>query len=235
VQSVDQAHLKARFQTLLHRIEAAAARAGRSAEEVRIVAVSKTVPAAVLQASLQAGITLFGENYVQEFCGKFPHLDRRAEWHFIGHLQRNKVRMLAGKVSLIHAVDTVALAQEIGRRSSALGCAQPILLEVRLDEAPTKFGFPPEALENAAAEIATIKGVCLQGLMGMPAYQQNPEEVRPQFTLLRTLLGKLPPECRVHLSMGMSNDFEVAVEEGATLVRIGTALFGPRHGGKWTE
>lgn len=214
------------------RIAQAAGRAGRAAEEITLVAVSKTLNAETVAFAYAAGVRDFGESYVQDALTKVgqPPLDKPdIRWHFIGHLQKNKVREVVGRFALIHSVDSVALAQEIGRRAVRLGQSVDVLLEVKLDPAATKFGFAPDETLTLAEQVAQIPGVRLKGLMGMAPYATEPEAARPFFQNLYTLFAQLPPERRQTLSMGMSGDFEVAIEEGATLVRIGTALFGPRR------
>jgi PLP dependent protein len=214
------------------RIAQAAERAGRNAEDITLVAVSKTMPPAQLVAAYSAGIRHFGENYVQEAVAKVaaPELALPdIQWHFIGHLQSNKVREVVGRFAMIHSVDTVALAQEIARRAQRSGLTVPILLEVKLDPAATKFGFEPNALPEAVAAMMPLVGVRLCGLMGMASYGLDPEQSRPCFRELRQQFARLPVAAQQTLSMGMTGDFEVAIEEGATHVRIGTALFGKRQ------
>jgi pyridoxal phosphate enzyme (YggS family) len=210
----------------------AAVRSGRAAESITLVAVSKTVPAERIAEARAAGLTEFGESYVQEALAKQSHpllQDDALRWHFIGHLQRNKARDVPGRFALIHGVDSVALAREIGKRSQRAGIRTDILLEVKLDTgSDTKFGVGPAAALDAAAELDTIEGVRLLGLMGMSPFDPEPESARPYFRRLRKLFDSLPEPQRHVLSMGMSRDFEIAVEEGATLVRVGTAIFGGR-------
>jgi pyridoxal phosphate enzyme (YggS family) len=214
------------------RIAQAAARAGREADEVTLIAVSKTIPALRVAEAVEAGMRRFGESYVQEAVAKVtdPLLQRSdMEWHFIGHLQSNKARDVVRHFDLIHSVDSLALAREIGRRAQQEGRTMPILLEVKLDPAPAKFGFAPDQVLDEAAQTAEIPGVELRGLMGMAPFTDRPEETRPAFKRLRALFDRLPAHARYTLSMGMTGDFEVAIEEGATHVRIGTAIFGKRE------
>ena len=196
-----------------------------------LTAVTKTQPSASIVEAYQAGVRDFGENYVQEALGKRhnPDLDwKDTTWHFIGHLQSNKAREVVGRFDLIESIDSVTLAREIGRRAQAKGQAAPILLEVKLDPIPAKFGILPDQVLEAAAEIRQIAGLELRGLMGMAPFGLDAEQVRPYFQQLHTLYAALPPECQQVLSMGMTGDFETAIEEGATHVRIGTAIFGQR-------
>jgi pyridoxal phosphate enzyme (YggS family) len=198
---------------------------------VTLLAVTKTVDMPRIRTVVRAGVCELGENYVQEALTKVgdPELAKAAvRWHFIGHLQRNKVRDLVGRFALIHSVDSLALATEIGRRTAQKGLTADLLLEVKLDVADTKFGIEPEQTLATAQAVQDIPGVRLAGLMGMAPFGSNPEAARPAFRTLRTLFDQLPSEARQVLSMGMSSDFEVAIEEGSTLVRIGTALFGKR-------
>jgi pyridoxal phosphate enzyme (YggS family) len=213
------------------RMAQAAKRAGRSADTITLLAVTKTVePKRILEA-YAAGICEFGENYLQEAVAKqnddlLKRLDVR--WHFIGHLQSNKVKEVAGRFALIQSVDSLSLAREIGRRAQRSGQTSEILLEVKLDSSEAKFGFRPEDALDAAAQAQNIPGIQLSGFMGMAPFSPDPENARPYFRRLRTLFERLPPEVCKTLSMGMTGDFEVAIEEGATLIRIGTAIFGTR-------
>jgi PLP dependent protein len=214
------------------RIAQAAERAGRAAADITLVAVSKTRPAEDIAAAYAAGVYDFGENYVQEALAKAgqPSLDLPdMRWHFIGHLQSNKVREVVGRFALIHSVDSLSLAQALGQRATRFGQVADILLEVKLDPAATKFGFEPAATRVAVEQIGQIPGIRLRGLMGMAPYKPDPETARPFFQTLYSLFAHLPTEAQQMLSMGMSGDFEVAIEEGANMVRIGTALFGPRQ------
>lgn len=213
------------------RIAQACERSGRDPSAVTLIAVTKTVKLPQIRAVYEAGVREFGENYVQEALTKVgaPELsDTTVRWHFIGHLQRNKVRDILGRFALIHSVDSLALAAEIGRRAEILGHTADILLEVKLDPTFAKFGFPPEQTLTTAQAVLDIPGVRLRGLMGMAPFGSEPEAARPAFQTLRKLFDQLPAGSRQVLSMGMSSDFEVAIEEGATLVRLGTALFGKR-------
>lgn len=183
-----------------------------------------------------AGVTHFGENYVQELLAKRSAIDKsatkRVSWHLIGHLQRNKVRLLRPAPALIHSLDSVALAQELNRRAGEWGERQAVLIEVNVAGEETKTGVTLETAPALAEAVLQLPHLDLQGLMAMPPYSDNPEDSRPHLRRLRQLRDELeadfPPGSMRHLSMGMSGDWEVAVEEGATLIRLGTALFGPR-------
>ena len=222
-----------RWRAIAARVAAACERAGRAPAEVTIVAVSKTHPAEAVRAAAAAGARDFGENYAQELAGKLEACgELGARWHFIGRLQRNKARLVAGRVALVHAVDSVELAQELGRRAIAAGAAvQPILLAVNIAGEATKGGAAPEAAPALAAAIAAVPSARLEGLMTMPPPGDDPEASRGSFLALRALRDRLQQELGAPLpalSMGMSGDYEVAIACGATHVRIGTAIFGAR-------
>jgi pyridoxal phosphate enzyme (YggS family) len=223
--STDIAHNVA---VVRERIARACERAGRKPEEVILIAVSKTVEVARIEQAIAAGIEHFGENYYQEAREKIPCIQAPVHWHFIGHLQKNKVRGVVPLFEWIHTVDDEELAQEINRRAQATGKRQRVLVEVNISREPQKYGVPPEEVLLLAERIAQLPYVQLEGLMGMAPLVQEAEQARPYFAELRRLLEKLPKAHRVHLSMGMTQDYEVAIEEGATMVRIGTAIFGPR-------
>jgi len=205
------------------RIHRACARAGRKRQEVTLVAVTKVFPAEVIRAGYEAGLRDFGENYVQEFASKRPHLEdlRDARFHLVGHLQSNKARPAAQLFHVIQTVDTAKLA----RRLNEYGRDLEVMIEVKLSEEETKRGAPPETVAELADAIRSYPNLRLTGLMTMPPFFEDPEAARPYFVRLRKMAEGLGLPC---LSMGMSNDFEVAIEEGATHIRIGTALFGPR-------
>jgi pyridoxal phosphate enzyme (YggS family) len=216
------------------RVAAACERAGRSAAEVTLIAVSKTHPAGAIREAFAAGATDFGENYAQELAAKAAELAAGSpapalRWHFIGRLQRNKARLVAGKVALIHAVDSAELAAEIARR--AAGAVQPILLAINVGGEASKGGVTPDAAPPIARALAAVAGTSFDGLMTMPPPADDPEASRPHFLALRALRDRLAGELGRPLpvlSMGMSHDFEVAIACGATHVRIGTAIFGSR-------
>jgi pyridoxal phosphate enzyme (YggS family) len=214
------------------RIARAAARAGRAPESVRLVAVTKTVEPARVQAAVAAGVLELGENYVQEARAKVPEVsppeDAGLIWHMIGHLQSNKAKYSVGLFSLIQSVDNYQLAQELGKQATKKGKSQPVLIEVNLAGAEHRAGVLPAALPDLVKGVLAVPGLELQGLMGMAPAGGDPEAARPHFRRLRGCWEALPGPNRRVLSMGMSADFEVAIEEGATLVRIGTALFGRR-------
>ncbi len=218
-------------------IAAAAVRAGRNAEEIELVAVSKTHPPETLLAALDAGQCVFGENRVQEARAKIPLLPGRARWHLIGHLQKNKIRhALAAGFELYHGLDTLELAQEFDRIAEEAGQFPRVLLEVNVAGEASKFGFSPDQLRAEMEALLALGRLQIEGLMTIPPLAPEAENSRPFFIALRELRDRLQAEFRVplpRLSMGMSGDFAVAVEEGATLVRVGTAIFGTRRGKAW--
>lgn len=221
----------ARLDEVRARIAAAARAAGRAPEDITLIAVSKFHPASAIALATAAGATAFGENYVQELLEKQAALATTpVAWHFIGRLQRNKVRMLAGKVALIHAVDSLDLATEISKRALAAGAPQPILLAVNAAGEASKGGVPAAELPALLAATAALPGVRVDGLMTMPPPSDTPGASRPYFAALRAQRDQLATPARPLpvLSMGMSDDLGEAIAEGATHVRIGTAIFGPR-------
>lgn len=211
------------------RIAAALQRSGRSGQDVRLIVVSKTQDAERVREAVAAGATDLGENYVQEAEEKYSRLGPIARWHFIGHLQKNKARHAVRMFDMIQSVDSLELAQEIGRRAAAAGRTIDILLEVNVAAEATKFGLNADGALALADEIYAVEGIRMCGLMGMAPFVADPEEVRPVFRQLKGLWDKLPKEQRQFLSMGMTGDFEIAIEEGSNMVRIGTAIFGPRN------
>ncbi|HSY43859.1 MAG TPA: YggS family pyridoxal phosphate-dependent enzyme [Candidatus Acidoferrum sp.] len=217
--------------SIQQRISAACARAGREAASVALMAVSKTHPPETIRAAVEAGQLLFGENKIQEARAKIPLCPGRARWQFIGHLQSNKVRDAVELFEMIQGVDSLAITQEISKRAVQAGKTMPILLEVNVAGEGSKFGYRPEQLLAELDQLNSLPKVEIHGLMAIPPYTPVPEKTRPYFQRLRELKTECEKALGVplpQLSMGMSGDFEVAVEEGATMVRIGTALFGER-------
>lgn len=208
-------------------------KAGRDTSECTLVAVSKTKPLELLKEAYEAGCRDFGENYVQELVDKIPEMPDDVRWHMIGHLQTNKVKYIIGKTCLIHSVDTVKLAAEIGKQSQKAGIVTDILLEVNVAREESKFGFTAENIIDSVKEIATIPGICVKGLMTSAPICENPEENRVYFEKLRQLSIDIKNQnidnvYMGFLSMGMSGDYEVAIDCGSTFVRVGTAIFGER-------
>jgi pyridoxal phosphate enzyme (YggS family) len=215
------------------RIEKAALRCGRDPRKVRLVAVSKTVEAERVRQAISAGVKILGENYVQEAQKKIEILGHDVAWHFIGHLQTNKAKVAVRLFRLIHSVDSLNLARELNRQAQLQGKVLPVLLQVNLSGETTKFGAREKEISQVIETLSAMEGLLVKGLMTMPPYFENPEASRPYYAELRKLGERLAQQkpSRIlleELSMGMSNDFEVAIEEGATLVRVGTAIFGPR-------
>jgi len=209
---------------LNEQIAVAAARAGRRPDEITLVAVTKKQPAAAIAEALAAGAVDIGENYVQEAAAKRVEV-RGGRWHLLGHLQGNKAKQAVSLFDLIQSVDSVKLAQALGKYAQAAGKVQDVLLQVHLGDETTKTGLPPDQVQDTAQEIAAVTGIGLRGLMGIAPFGVDP---RPHFRDLRRLFERLPPANRHVLSIGMSSDFEPAIEEGATMVRVGTAIFGAR-------
>lgn len=221
--------------SIQERIAAACARAGREPSSVTLLAVSKGQPPEAIRAAADAGLVLFGENKVQEAKAKIPLCSGKLRWQMIGHLQSNKCRDAVQLFEMIQSVDSLALAQEINKQCDKAAKTMPILLEVNVAGESSKFGYAPEKILAELNEINALPKIEIHGLMTIAPWTSEPEKVRPFFQKLRELkteceqiLGAPLPE----LSMGMSGDFEIAIEEGSTLVRIGTALFGPRQGFK---
>jgi len=225
--------LSSNLEQIHSQISASARAAGRDPSAVRLVAVSKTKPGAMVDEAAKSGQQIFGENYVQEFISKITEVRTPVEWHFIGHLQSNKVKQIAGLVAMIHSVDRLSLAREIDRQWARTGKVCDILIQVNLAGETTKSGTTTEETMNLVRQVALLQNVQICGLMTMPPFFDNPEAARPYFRELRLLAEmissrNIPGVSMKELSMGMSGDFEVAIKEGATLVRIGSAIFGNR-------
>lgn len=216
------------------RVAAAAERAGRNADEITLISVSKTKPVELLMEAYEAGSRDFGENKVQEMTQKIEEMPKDIHWHMIGHLQRNKVKYLIGKTELIHSVDSLRLAEEISRLSVRENVTSDILIEVNVAEEESKFGITTDDTVELVKEVAKLPGIHICGLMTIAPYVENAEENRNIFRQLRELsvdiASKNIDNVTMHfLSMGMTGDFEVAIEEGATHVRVGTGIFGARN------
>ena len=212
-------------------IASAAAKSGQSADDVELVAITKTHPAERVREAIDAGHTLFGESRVQEARAKVPELPSNIRWHFVGHLQKNKVRQALPLFEMIHSVDSLALAQDVNRIAEAEGLYPRVLLEVNVAGEGSKFGFAPDKLRKEMEEVVRLRRLSIEGLMCIPPIADEAESSRQYFVGLRELRDSLEKEFNLELpqlSMGMTNDFAIAVEEGATLVRVGTAIFGER-------
>jgi pyridoxal phosphate enzyme (YggS family) len=225
--------IRQQYLRVLDRVAEAAVKAGRSMEDVRLMAVTKTVAEPEIRQAVEAGAALLGENKVQELCAK-RELFVRSEMHLIGHLQSNKAAKAAAAADMIQSLDSVRIAGEISRAAEKLGKVLPVLLEVNIGRDPAKFGFLPEALEEALDEIAAFRGVSVQGLMTIPPFLEEKTRTQEFFSRMHQLFidirGKKMDNISMSvLSMGMSDDFELAVMEGSTLVRVGSAIFGDRN------
>lgn len=216
------------------KIRKACERSGRERGEVTLIAVSKTKPVEMMEEAMESGIRVFGENKVQEILKKEVLLPEDVQWHLIGHLQRNKVRQIAGKVAMIHSVDSLRLAEQIQKEYEKLGQTAHILIEVNVAREESKFGLMPEETEGTIRKIAVMPNIQVCGLMTIAPFVEDPEENRIHFRNLRKLLVDINAKnidniSMKELSMGMTGDYEVAIEEGATFVRVGTGIFGSRE------
>jgi len=212
-------------------IAAAAQKSGRSANDVELVAVSKTHPSERIREAIESGQELFGESRVQEARAKIPELPSNLRWHFIGHLQKNKIRHALPLFELLHGIDSLDLARDINRVADEQGCRPRVLLEVNVAGEGSKFGFKPDRLRQEMEALLDLPRLTIEGLMTIPPFGREPEASRKFFAELRELRDQLQQQFKIalpQLSMGMTNDFLVAIEEGATLVRVGTAIFGER-------
>jgi len=212
-------------------IAQAAAKAGSVADDVALLAITKTHPADKVREAIEAGQTLFGESRVQEARAKIPLLPSSLRWHFVGHLQKNKIRHALPLFELFHSIDSLALAQEMNRIANEEGMHPRVLLEVNVAGEGSKFGFDPTVLRSELEQLLALPRLTIEGLMTIPPLGPKAEASRKFFVQLRELRDGLENEFQIklpHLSMGMTNDFTVAAEEGATLVRVGTAIFGER-------
>ncbi|MTK08672.1 MAG: YggS family pyridoxal phosphate-dependent enzyme [Hungatella sp.] len=217
-----------------NRIEEACKRCGRDRSEVTLIAVSKTKPADMIREAYQSGIRDFGENKVQEICDKYELLPDDIRWHMIGHLQRNKVKQVIDKAVLIHSVDSVRLAEQIEEEAAKRGICVDILLEVNVADEESKFGFRLEEAEQAIRDISVFPHISIKGLMTIAPFVENSEQNRPVFKELNQFYVDMQRKNIDNvnmnmLSMGMTGDYEIAIEEGATLVRVGTGIFGTRY------
>ena len=244
--------IKENLLKVMERIEGAARRVGRDPREIKLVAVSKTVDAPPIKEAIESGVSILGENYVQEAQKKIEEIGRPVctepasrslaegrrfgegrpvAWHFIGHLQSNKAKYAVRLFDMIHSLDSLPLAEELNRRAEQAGRAIKVMIEVNLSGEMTKFGTEEESVLNLAKRILDLNRLSLEGLMTMPPYFDLPEMSRPYYIGLREMKERMVKEGipMRELSMGMSNDFEIAIEEGATYIRVGTAIFGTRR------
>lgn len=226
--------LKEQLEEVEQKIQSACERAGRKREEVTLIAVSKTNPVPVLKEAYDLGIRVFGENKVQEFTGKYEVLPKDICWHLIGHLQTNKVKYIIDKAALIHSVDSLKLAETIEREAAKKNCVAQILVEVNVAEEESKFGLKVDEVIPFIEKISVFEHIKVCGLMTIAPFVENPEDNRPVFSNLQKLSVDIKEKNIDNinvsiLSMGMTNDYEVAIEEGATMVRVGTGIFGARN------
>ena len=227
------ADIKENLANVRKNIEDACKKVGRDVSEVTLITVSKTKPLSDLRIAYEEGSRDFGENKVQELVSKIDEMPSDVKWHLIGHLQRNKVKYIAGKVAMIHSVDSYRLAEEINVQAKKNSCVIPILIEINIAGEDTKFGIKPEEAEELIREISELENVKVSGLMTIAPNVANPEENRAHFKAMKDLFVDISSknidnvEMKV-LSMGMTNDYMVAVEEGATMIRVGTGIFGAR-------
>ncbi len=225
--------IKRNLDSVMERIEKAAQRSGRNARDIKLIAVTKTVEPEKILKIIDEGILDLGENRVQELTGKYDIIDRKCNWHLIGHLQTNKVKYIIDKVKLIHSVDRLELAQEINKRAQSHGITVDVLVQVNVSGEESKFGVALEEAREMVEKMSAFSNIRIRGFMTMAPFAENPESIRYVFSKLRDFSIDIRKENLDNnnmdiLSMGMSNDFEVAIEEGSNMVRIGTALFGKR-------
>lgn len=226
-------YIKENIENVERKIQAACDRSGRKREDVLLLAVSKTIDVPRIKEAVECGLTSLGENKVQEIMDKYEPMGEGVKWHLIGHLQTNKVKYIIDKVELIHSVDSLKLAEEISKRAKAKGITANILLEINAAGEESKFGLKPEECEEAVREISVLDNIKIRGLMTVAPNVENPEENRIYFKQMKQLLvdinaKKIDNVNTDVLSMGMTGDYEVAIEEGATIVRVGTGIFGAR-------
>lgn len=225
--------IRENIESVEERISGACRRAGRDRSEVNLICVTKTKPEEMLLEAYEAGQRDFGENKVQEICRKKPALPGDIRWHMIGHLQRNKVKQLIGQTVMIHSVDSLRLAEAISAEAVKAGIVIPVLIEVNMADEESKFGVSPGDALQLITDASELGGIKIEGLMTIAPYTEDPESNRPYFAGLRELAVDIGQKCIDNvsmgvLSMGMTGDFEVAIEEGATHIRVGTGIFGER-------
>lgn len=226
--------LKENLKSVEEEIKKSCEKSGRNREDVTLIAVSKTKPVETLQEAYNLGVRVFGENKVQELVDKYDALPKDIHWHLIGHLQRNKVKYIIDKVDMIHSVDSIRLAETIEKEAAKHGKKVNILIEVNVAREESKFGLLPEEIDAFVEEVSHFSHIQVMGLMTIAPFVENPEENRPIFEHLRKLSVDIAKKnidniIMSVLSMGMTNDYQVAVEEGATMVRVGTGIFGERN------
>ncbi|HEY7555741.1 MAG TPA: YggS family pyridoxal phosphate-dependent enzyme [Candidatus Binatia bacterium] len=229
------ADVASNYRSILQRIGEAAAKAGRDPDEIKLLGAAKSQSVELMRAAIIAGVKLIGENYVQEAQAKKKEISERAEWHMIGHLQRNKVKTAVEVFDMIQSLDNIALARELDKEGAKRNKKVRALVEVKLGGEESKSGIAEDKVRDLLRAAGELSSLSIEGLMAVPPFREDPEDVRPYFCKLWELRARLREE-RIpnvdlrELSIGMTHDYTVAVEEGATIVRIGTALFGPRGG-----
>lgn len=230
----NNSYISENIKLIKERVKTAAQKSGRNAEDITIIAVSKTVELERIKTALKEGLVNLGENRVQELLEKYDALENQCQWHLIGHLQTNKVKYIIDKVRMIHSVDSIELAEEIQKRAQKANRTIDLLVQINVSGEETKFGISPADAKEFIRKLSTFDHINVKGLMTIAPYTENPEDTREVFRELRKIFIDINAENidninMEFLSMGMSNDFEVAIEEGANMVRIGTSIFGKRH------
>jgi len=226
--------IKNNIASVIEKMRSACQKASHNNSEVTLIAVSKTKPVSMLQEAYNAGMRDFGENKVQEIMDKYDKLPEDIRWHMIGHLQRNKVKYIIDKVSLIHSVDSLRLAEEISKEALKHNLIMPILIEVNIADEESKYGVSPKECEELIRQISTLPNIQIKGLMTVAPFVDDPEDNRQYFRIMQQLSVDIMQKnidnvCMDILSMGMTGDYEVAIQEGATMVRVGTGIFGERN------
>lgn len=230
---MEKNQIKENVHQIWNNIRKACEKSGQSSENITLVAVSKTVEADTMNAAIQSGLTAFGENRVQEIRRKYDSVEKGPAWHLIGHLQTNKVKYIIDKVDMIQSVDSVRLAKEISKRAVQVGRIVEILIQINVAEEAQKFGISSDQLPSLLNEISSLPGIIVKGLMLIAPYSDDPETVRPFFRKMKDIFDSTAKEKydnvdMTYLSMGMTGDYQVAIEEGANMVRIGSGVFGLR-------
>ncbi|RBP39192.1 YggS family pyridoxal phosphate-dependent enzyme [Garciella nitratireducens] len=230
---LEQKLIDENIKNIIQNIDKAAKKSGRSLEDITLIAVSKTVDVESMKYIYQKGFNNFGENRVQELTKKFTQFDDKVNWHFIGHLQRNKVKYIVDKVKLIHSVDSIRLLKEINLQAKKIGRQIPVLVQVNVAKEESKFGIKTNEIKDFMREAVNYSNIIIKGFMMIAPYEEDPEKVRPFFMELREIYDKIKKKERhnikmQYLSMGMTNDYTVAIEEGSNMIRIGTGIFGKR-------
>lgn len=231
--ALDREHLKNKWDQVQANVKAACERSGRSLDEVHVIGVSKTVEADVMNASIEFGVKILGENRVQEILRKYEDVVDGPQWHLIGHLQTNKVKYIIDRVDMIHSVDSIKLAKEINKQAAKQGKKMKVLIQVDMANEASKFGLPADQVRDLLGQVSELDHIEVEGLMFIAPFIQDQDLIRSYFRAMKDLFESLKTltydnVSMKHLSMGMTNDYELAIEEGATLLRVGTGIYGPR-------